>query len=134
MLFYFCRKYHNFAVLSELGRFPLHYDIVRSLIRYWYRLENLSTEFTLLKDAYECSKKLYLNHMNSWHAFMHKLRSIFDIHDDFVRLGKHKFKLVCNKSIKDYYVKDWYSNLHLFREGKLSTYVEMKQYWGYENY
>ena len=53
------KKSTNFAVLSELGRFPLHYDIVKSLIRYWYRLENLSTEFTLLKDAYECSKKLF---------------------------------------------------------------------------
>ena len=41
----------NFATLSELGRFPLHFDIIKSMIRYWYRLENLDSNFTLLKDA-----------------------------------------------------------------------------------
>jgi hypothetical protein len=28
------RKSTNFAVLSELGRFPLHFDIVKSIIKY----------------------------------------------------------------------------------------------------
>ena len=45
------KKSVNFAVLAELGRFPLHYDILKSLINYWYRFENLN-EFSLLKDAY----------------------------------------------------------------------------------
>ena len=31
----------NLATLSELGRFPLHFDITKSMIRYWHRLENL---------------------------------------------------------------------------------------------
>ena len=117
-----------------MGRFPLHYDIVKSLIRYWYRLENLSTEFTLLKDAYECSKKLFLNHMNSWYAFIDKLHSIFNFNVDLTRIGKHKFRLLCNKSIMNHYVKDWYSSLHLYSEGKLSTYVKIKQKWGFESY
>jgi hypothetical protein len=30
----------NHASLSELGRHPLHYDIVKSLLKYCYRLEN----------------------------------------------------------------------------------------------
>lgn len=30
------RKSTNFAVLSELGRFPLYYDIVILLIKSWY--------------------------------------------------------------------------------------------------
>jgi hypothetical protein len=37
----------NFATLSELGLFPLHFDIIKSMIRYWYRLENLDSNFTL---------------------------------------------------------------------------------------
>ena len=32
------KKSVNFAVLSELGRFPLHFNIVISLVKYWYRL------------------------------------------------------------------------------------------------
>jgi hypothetical protein len=47
----------NHASLSELGRHPLHYDIVKSLLKYCYRLENLTTEFPLLKDAFLCSNK-----------------------------------------------------------------------------
>jgi hypothetical protein len=52
------KRVTNFATLSELGRFPLHFDIIKSMIRYWHRLENLDSNFTLLKDAYEESKKI----------------------------------------------------------------------------
>ena len=31
----------NFAVLSELGRFPIHFDILKAMLSYWHRLENL---------------------------------------------------------------------------------------------
>ena len=58
----------NFATLSELGRFPLHFDIIKSMIRYWYRLENLDSNFTLLKDAYEESKKLFEIKIPSWYG------------------------------------------------------------------
>ena len=51
----------NFAVLSELGRFPLHFDILKSMLSYWYRLENLGQSFPLLVDAYKESKSLDLN-------------------------------------------------------------------------
>jgi hypothetical protein len=47
-----------FNALSELGRFPFHFDIIKSMIRYWYRLENL--------DAYEESKKLFEIKIPSW--------------------------------------------------------------------
>ena len=46
------KKSVNFAVLSELGRSPLHFNIVISLVKYWYRLVNLSNESKLLHDAY----------------------------------------------------------------------------------
>ena len=35
------KKPTNFAVLSELGRFPLYYDIIKSIFHYWNRLEYL---------------------------------------------------------------------------------------------
>ena len=34
----------NHALLSELGRYPLHYDIVSRLLKYCSRLENLTRE------------------------------------------------------------------------------------------
>ena len=37
------RKSVNHTSLSGLGRYPLHYDIVKTILKYYYRLENLST-------------------------------------------------------------------------------------------
>jgi hypothetical protein len=39
----------NIAVLSELGRFPLYFNIIKCMLLYWYRLENLGKEFPLSK-------------------------------------------------------------------------------------
>ena len=65
----------NFATLSELGNRPnsesvakFHFDIIKSMIRYWNRLENLDSNFTLLKDTYEESKKLFEIKIPSWYG------------------------------------------------------------------
>jgi hypothetical protein len=42
-----------------LGRVPLHFDILKSMIIYWYRLENLGQTFPLLVDASKESKLFY---------------------------------------------------------------------------
>ena len=67
------KKATNFAVLSELGRFPLHFDIIKSKIRYWYRLENLGSSFPLLKEAYLDSKSLLQSKIPSWYGSMYFL-------------------------------------------------------------
>jgi hypothetical protein len=51
----------NIAVLSVLGRFPLYFNIIKCMLLYWYRLENLGKEFPLLKEAYNETKLLYLS-------------------------------------------------------------------------
>jgi hypothetical protein len=55
----------NIAVLSELGRFPLYFNIIKDMLLYWYRLENLGKEFPLLKEAYNETKLLYLSKKTS---------------------------------------------------------------------
>jgi hypothetical protein len=62
------RKSVNHASLSELGRYPLYYDIVKTILKYCYRLENLSTEFPLLQEAFLCSKKLHSMNKTSWYS------------------------------------------------------------------
>jgi hypothetical protein len=42
----------SIAVLSELGRFPLYFNIIKGMLLYWYGLENLGKEFPLLKEAH----------------------------------------------------------------------------------
>ena len=73
----------NFATLSELRRFPLHY---------WYRLENLDSNFTLLKDAYEESKKLFEIKIPSWHGSITLLIKNIRGLKELSNVSKHKLK------------------------------------------
>jgi hypothetical protein len=81
----------NFATLSELGRFPLHFDIIKSMIHYWHRLENLDSNFTLLKDAYEESKKLFEIKIPSWHGSITLLIKNIRGLKELSNVSKHKF-------------------------------------------
>ena len=56
-LYFLSRKARNFSPLQVKWSFP-----------YWYRLENLDFNFTLLKDAYEESKKLFEIKIPSWYG------------------------------------------------------------------
>jgi hypothetical protein len=56
------------------------------MIRYWYRLENLDSNFTLLKDAYEESKKLFEIKIPSWYGSITYLLKIKC--PDFLKIEK----------------------------------------------
>ena len=66
------KKATNFAFLSELGRFPLYYDIIKSIFHYWNRLEYLEN-FHLLQNAYEQSKQLYNQNKSSWYGSLQRI-------------------------------------------------------------
>ena len=51
-------KTSNAAVLSELGRFPIYFNIVKVLVKYYYRLKNIQSDFPVVHDASEESKIL----------------------------------------------------------------------------
>ena len=64
------KRSSNFAVFSELGRYPLQISILLSTLSYWHRLKNTNTG--LLSDAFACSKTL---HENGFHSWFSSLRS-----------------------------------------------------------
>jgi hypothetical protein len=66
------KKATNFAFLSELGHFPLYYDIIKSILHYWNRLEYLEN-FHLLQNAYEQSKQLYNQNKSSWYGSLQRI-------------------------------------------------------------
>jgi hypothetical protein len=100
------KKSVSHASLSELGRHPLHYDIVKSLLKYCYRLENLTTEFPLLKDAFLCSKNLHFRHSASWYSSVNKLLKIFNIQDNSMWYNKSKFGFILRKCLNQKYLSD----------------------------
>jgi hypothetical protein len=61
-------KTSNTAVLSELSRFPIYFNIVKALVKYYYRLKNIQSDFPVLHDASEESKILSHSNKPSWYA------------------------------------------------------------------
>ena len=112
----------NFATLSELGRFPLHFDIIKSMIRYWYRLENLDSNFTLLKDAYEESKKLFEIKIPSWYGSITLLIKNIRGLKELSNVSKHKFKSSYKDVIYQVYKENWGKQMLKHSEGKLCNY------------
>jgi hypothetical protein len=102
------KKSVNFTVLSESGRSPLHLNIVISLVKYWYRLVNLSNESKLLHDAYICSKNVANEGKQSWFLIYRKMLKFIGIQDTFRFFKFHKFKKTCKKLLHEIYVKNWY--------------------------
>jgi hypothetical protein len=54
----FCPQFQS-VVLQFYCTFPLHFDILKQILRFWHRLENLDSSFPLLKAAYKCTNNLY---------------------------------------------------------------------------
>lgn len=46
------KKSTNIAIISELGRYPLNFSLIQSILSYWHRLE-LSEESSLLHNVYK---------------------------------------------------------------------------------
>ena len=53
------KKSTNFAVLTELGRLPIYFNMIKAVTKYYYRLEKSDTNCPLLYNAFIESKKLY---------------------------------------------------------------------------
>ena len=128
------KKATNFASLSELGRFPIHFDIVKSLIRYWYRLENLGSCFPLLKDAYLDSKSLYEAKTPSWYGAIKVLLKSINGISELTSVGPFSFKHSYKKHIFQWYQSQWGQQMKKLSHGKLCSYSTFKTHFGFENY
>ena len=124
----------NFAALSELGRFPLHFDIIKSILNYWHRLENLGSSFPLLKEAYLNSKYLYEIKAGSWYGYAQTLINHIQGLKDLSKKSKYTFKRLSKKLIKSHYLKDWQQKREKYTSGKLDQYCLFKENFGLENY
>jgi hypothetical protein len=70
-------KSSNMTVLSELGRFPIYFNIVLSMISYIHRLHYCSSN--LLKEAFQCNKNLHENNIQTWYSSVSFLLDTLDL-------------------------------------------------------
>ena len=128
------KKSSNIAVLSELGRFPLHFDIVKCLLKFWHRLENLDASFPLLKNAYITSKNLFTKKLPSWYGSIDRLSNCLGFSLQNINVSSYSFKKNLNKCVYSYYLREWKNKLVDSSHGKLRTYTSFKTNFGLENY
>ena len=127
------RKSTNFAVMSELGRFPFYLDIIKNVLKYWHRLENVDQN-SLLFDALECSKDTN-SASNSWYNTVKHISDFLDIPLSSSAVMKQSaFKSKLSKILKEKYLNEWYSVKQAYSVGKLDTYTKIKNHFGFEKY
>lgn len=125
------KKATNFAVLSELGRFPLYFNIIITLLNYWHRLESPDCHFPLLKEAYITSKNLHASNKPSWYGTISSiLENLPELQKSDIQYFKHEIK----KSTYNYFIEQWKEDHIKNIDGKLRTYVNLKTNFGRENY
>ena len=122
-------KTTNIAVLSELGRFPLYFNIIKSMLRYYDRLQKSQSIFPLLFDSFEESKTLHNMKKVSWYTSVHSL-----IDKIKSSLSLQQRTEINSQHFKTYFVKEWEQILQKYSDSKLCTYILHKKNFGLENY
>ena len=104
------RKATNFAVLSELGRFPITFNLVKNMLNYWYRLETSNTN-KILNHAYLTSKQLYDLKKPSWFGsiqmIIDKVPNIKSLSNKKVKFSTFKTHLL--KHLRTTYLTYWHN-------------------------
>ena len=99
----------NIAVLSELGRFPLYFNIIKCMLLYWYRLENLGKEFQLSKEAYNETKLLYLSKKPTWYESINIIVNILKTTNTDINLLLRKKHLENSKIMLTFFLNHYLS-------------------------
>ena len=84
------KKSSNFAVTSELARYPIQVNILLSALSYWHRLETTSSE--LLMDAFTCSKTLHNEGFNTWFSSISNVCKLLNVSVTTEMLSDMSFK------------------------------------------
>ena len=128
-------KSSNFAITSELARYPIQVNILLSALSYWHRLETTSSE--RLTDAFACSKTLHNEGFNTWFSSISNVCKLLNVSVTTEMLSDMSFK-----SFKKYIKNVILAKFRIFwadfrannMDGKLRTYLSFKEHFEFEQY
>ena len=127
------KKSSNFAVMSELGRYPYYIDIIKAMFKFWYRIEHLHSN-TLLHNALQCSKDIEVSG-NSWYNTIRQLSNFLDLPlSDSLSMKQSTFHAKLTKTLKAKYMNEWHAKKQECSVGKLDNYTKVKSNFGFEKY
>lgn len=129
------KRSSNFAVASELGRFPIQVNILLSALSYWHRLETTSSE--LLADAFVCSKNLHRKGLNTWYTSISNILKLLNVTvttEMLLDMSVKSFRKFMKNIILDNYKRFWSDFRVNNSDGKLRTYFTFKDHFQFEHY
>jgi hypothetical protein len=98
------KKATNLAVLSELGRHSLYFNIVKSMLSYYLRLEKTGSTFPLLNDAYRMKIITYHNDNTKKSSWYSSIKFVLDKVSSLLNVDSSKIN---GERLKDFFAKDW---------------------------
>lgn len=129
-------KASNFATISEFGIYPTIFDCFKSVLKYWYRLDNSPSD--LLNDAFTEIKILHGRGIDTWYGSLLNMCKILKIPagGGSTRFNKNNVKYATSEHLKNIYKSLWYKSREkqINEEGKLRTYLKIKCNFGTEKY
>jgi hypothetical protein len=122
------KKSTNFGLLSELGRFPIYYDIFKSMLNYCHQLETLDSTFPILQDAYITSKTLFESKTISWYGSIHTILEQIPVikNLDQLCIKLSSFKNKAKIHLKSKFIELWRDQMLQQTNGKLRSYITFK--------
>ncbi len=127
------KKATNIAVLAELGRFPLYFDILIAIMKYYTRLEGLCNN--LMKKVYATSKELD-NHTHNIVQFVEGQLNNTSANINFSdKFSTGSYIRDMKKGMKQYFENMFFSFLQCDKKKKkLTIYKDLKQSYETEPY
>ena len=129
------KKSSNIAVMSELGRYPLYFSIILSMLKYYHRLVTCDSDHELLQDAYICNQNLHQSNINTWFSsieYILKKLSINNVKTKINSFGRIIKDKLC-KSFQSFWT-EYREKILESKQGKLYTYFLFKNTFGVEKY
>ena len=132
------RKSTNAAVMSEVGRFPLFFNVFLNMVKFWVRLEKSNNQ--LLREALVLSKKLHDNGHSSWISCIFSLLKFLDLTPHYILNSKINMKKVIFKKLSMVFSRCWKEELfrdtrkNVNQKNKLRTFRLFKNNFKFETY
>ena len=119
----------NYAILGELGRYPILIDIVGQMLKFLRHIQINESKNGILQEALEESQRISMNGGNSWFAIVNSITKTLNI-------SSNNMSRICIKQAKERlrnnFVCKWSHSLR--QQNKMATYCKVKQNYCFENY
>ena len=128
-------KASNYAVLGELGRYPLYIDVIVHMFNFYLHMKGGESNNCFLQHALNESVKMFKNNGKSWLTLLSHICAT--LHLPSIEYFTKRDVGTLKKTLRKKFDEIWLSTLNKPKSsssGKLSTYRTFKSSINFENY